>query len=78
VAVIAHQAVLRALYAYFTGTEPERCPYLSVPLHTVLKLTPHAYGCHEERFPLAPQSANDHSHVQSQPPSQPPAEPHRG
>ena len=49
VLVIAHNAVLRALYAYFQGVPRERCPYLAIPLHTVIELTPHAYGCHETR-----------------------------
>jgi broad specificity phosphatase PhoE/predicted kinase len=54
VLVIAHNAVLRALYAYFQGVARERCPYLAIPLHTVIELTPHAYGCHETRMPLEP------------------------
>ena len=54
VLVIAHNAVLRALYAYFQGVPRERCPYLAIPLHTVIELTPHAYGCHETRLPLKP------------------------
>jgi 6-phosphofructo-2-kinase / fructose-2,6-biphosphatase 3 len=54
VLVIAHNAVLRALYAYFQGVPRERCPYLDIPLHTVIELTPHAYGCHETRVPLEP------------------------
>ncbi len=54
VLIIAHQAVLRALYAYFLGMPTEHCPYLSVPFHTVIELTPHAYGCSEERVALAP------------------------
>lgn len=54
VLVIAHNAVLRALYAYFQGIPRERCPYLAIPLHTVIELTPHAYGCHETRMPLEP------------------------
>jgi broad specificity phosphatase PhoE/predicted kinase len=54
VLVIAHNAVLRALYAYFQGVPRERCPYLPIPLHTVIELTPHAYGCHETRLPLEP------------------------
>jgi broad specificity phosphatase PhoE/predicted kinase len=54
VLVIAHNAVLRALYAYFQGVPRERCPYLPIPLHTVIELTPHAYGCHEARMPLEP------------------------
>jgi len=54
VLVVAHNAVLRALYAYFQGIPRERCPYLAIPLHTVIELTPHAYGCHETRMPLDP------------------------
>jgi broad specificity phosphatase PhoE/predicted kinase len=54
VLVIAHNAVLRALYAYFQGVPRERSPYLAIPLHTVIELTPHAYGCHETCMPLEP------------------------
>jgi broad specificity phosphatase PhoE len=57
VLVIAHNAVLRALYAYFQGVPRERCPYLAIPLHTLIELTPHAYGCHETRMPLEPRLA---------------------
>lgn len=52
--IVAHQAVLRALYAYFADIEAAKCPFLSIPLHTVIKLTPKAYGCEEQRIPLAP------------------------
>nr|KAJ3418631.1 Fructose-2,6-bisphosphatase [Polyrhizophydium stewartii] len=48
--IIGHQAVLRAIYAYFLNIPHERLPYIKVPLHTVVKLTPKAYGCEEERF----------------------------
>jgi broad specificity phosphatase PhoE/predicted kinase len=54
VLVIAHQAVLRALYAYFRDLPATDCPSLSIPLHTVIQLTPTAYGCQEQRFPLPP------------------------
>jgi broad specificity phosphatase PhoE/predicted kinase len=54
VLVIAHQAVHRALYAYFREQDPEACPHLSIPLHTVIRLVPGAYGCVETRFPLPP------------------------
>jgi 6-phosphofructo-2-kinase/fructose-2,6-biphosphatase len=53
VLVIAHQAVLRAIYAYFHNIPPEQCTRLQIPLHTVIHLQPHAYGCQEERIPLA-------------------------
>lgn len=50
--VIAHQAILRAIYAYFMDTPPRQIPFIEVPLHTVIQLTPTAYGCEEKRFPL--------------------------
>lgn len=52
VLVIAHQAVLRAIYAYFHNIPPEQCTRLQIPLHTVIELQPHAYGCQEERVTL--------------------------
>lgn len=54
VLVISHQAVLRAIYGYLTGRELERIPHLSIPLHTVMELTPKAYGFAEQRFSLGP------------------------
>lgn len=50
--VVAHQAVLRCLYAYFLDLPMETTPHLEVPLHTLIKLTPTPYGCDEERFIL--------------------------
>jgi broad specificity phosphatase PhoE/adenylylsulfate kinase-like enzyme len=52
--VIGHNAIVRALYAYLTGVPPEQCPHLSFPLHTIVQLNPHAYGCHETRISLDP------------------------
>lgn len=43
---------MRCLYAYFLDLPSEEIPYLSIPLHTVIKLTPQAYGCSEKRFKL--------------------------
>ncbi len=54
VLVIAHQAVIRALYAYFLDHRPTDCPRLSVPLHTVIELTPKAYTCVERQIFLGP------------------------
>jgi len=54
VLVVAHRAVLRALYAYFLQLAPEEIPHLDMPLHTIIKLTPTAYGCLEERERLVP------------------------
>uniref|UniRef100_A0A914RXZ1 6-phosphofructo-2-kinase domain-containing protein n=1 Tax=Parascaris equorum TaxID=6256 RepID=A0A914RXZ1_PAREQ len=44
------EAVLRCILAYFDNKSPEELPYLNVPLHTVIKLTPKAYSCHIEMF----------------------------
>jgi broad specificity phosphatase PhoE/predicted kinase len=38
VLVVGHQAVLRALYAYWMDRSPEGCPFISVPLHTLLEI----------------------------------------
>jgi broad specificity phosphatase PhoE/predicted kinase len=54
VLVIGHRAVLRALYAYFQQLPRASVPHLDVPLHTVIKLTPTAYSCLEERTALEP------------------------
>ncbi|GMS87934.1 hypothetical protein PENTCL1PPCAC_10109 [Pristionchus entomophagus] len=50
VLVISHQAVLRCILAYFTNQNRDDLPYLKVPLHTVIKLTPKAYSCEVEMF----------------------------
>lgn len=52
--IVAHQAVIRALYAYLMDRPPRECPHLPIPLHTVIELSPNAYGCDEHRFPLDP------------------------
>ncbi|CAF3743854.1 unnamed protein product [Rotaria sordida] len=58
VLVITHQAVIRCILAYFLDKDPERLPYMKVPLHTVIKLTPMAYGCMMERIPLSVEAVN--------------------
>jgi 6-phosphofructo-2-kinase/fructose-2,6-biphosphatase 2 len=59
VLVIAHRAVLRALYAYFQQRSRIDVPHLDMPLHTLIKLTPTAYSCLEERTPLDPQPTRE-------------------
>ena len=54
VLVVAHQAILRALYGYLTGHPREEVPHIEIPMHTVIALTPRAYGCDEERHLLGP------------------------
>jgi 6-phosphofructo-2-kinase/fructose-2,6-biphosphatase 2 len=48
--IVGHQAVVRAIYAYFHNIPHEELPYIKVPLHTIIKLTPKAYSCIEERI----------------------------
>ena len=38
--IITHQAVLRCLYAYFMNVPQEESPWMSIPLHTLIKLEP--------------------------------------
>jgi broad specificity phosphatase PhoE/predicted kinase len=54
VLVIAHRAVLRALYAYFQQLPRVDVPHIDMPLHSVIKLAPTAYSCLEERTELGP------------------------
>ena len=50
--VIAHQAVLRALYAYFMDMEPADVLRMEIPLHTVIQLSPGPYAFVETRWKL--------------------------
>uniref|UniRef100_A0A8C2J189 6-phosphofructo-2-kinase/fructose-2,6-biphosphatase 3 n=1 Tax=Cyprinus carpio TaxID=7962 RepID=A0A8C2J189_CYPCA len=60
VLVICHQAVMRCLLAYFLDKSADEMPYLKCPLHTVLKLTPVAYGCKVESISLNVDAVNTH------------------
>lgn len=48
--IVTHQAVLRCIYAYFMGVDQERSPWMEVPLHCLIKLTPRAYKTEEQRM----------------------------
>lgn len=52
VIVVGHRAVLRCLYGYFNGTPEEDIPYLELPLHEVIKLSPGPYGTKIRKFPF--------------------------
>ncbi|XP_041316398.1 6-phosphofructo-2-kinase/fructose-2,6-bisphosphatase 2 isoform X4 [Pyrgilauda ruficollis] len=60
VLVISHQAVMRCLVAYFLDKSADELPYLRCPLHTILKLTPVAYGCKVETITLDVEAVNTH------------------
>jgi len=50
--IVGHQGIHRLLYAYFMGLPRDQAPYVSIPLNTVIELTPRAYGCEEKRYLL--------------------------
>jgi len=58
--IIGHQAILRCLYAYFHNLSQDELPYIKIPLHTVIKLTPKAYGCDEERYKVPINAVDTH------------------
>lgn len=60
VLIIGHQAIIRCLYAYFMGLSQEQLPYIKVPLHTLIRISPRAYGCIEERFSVPIESVDTH------------------
>ena len=57
--IIAHQGILRLLYAYLMGLPREEAPYVSIPLNTVIKLEPKTYTCEEVRFQLLSKPKTD-------------------
>ncbi|PSN37760.1 6-phosphofructo-2-kinase/fructose-2 [Blattella germanica] len=60
VLVVSHQAVIRCLLAYFLDKSADELPYLFVPLHTIIKLTPVAYGCKVEHIKLPIECVDTH------------------
>nr|XP_055040292.1 6-phosphofructo-2-kinase/fructose-2,6-bisphosphatase 2 isoform X2 [Misgurnus anguillicaudatus] len=60
VLVICHQAVMRCLLAYFLDKSGDDLPYIKCPLHSVMKLTPVAYGCKVEMFNMNVEAVNTH------------------
>lgn len=51
------------------GLPREKAPYVSIPLNTVIELTPTAYGCEEKRYLLLSKEEmmNDWSDGQDEP-----------
>ncbi|KAI9295439.1 bifunctional 6-phosphofructo-2-kinase/fructose-2,6-bisphosphate 2-phosphatase [Neoconidiobolus thromboides FSU 785] len=58
--IIGHQAILRCIYGYFMDLPQSEIPYIKIPLHTVIKLTPMAYGTVEERFSAEIEAVDTH------------------
>jgi 6-phosphofructo-2-kinase/fructose-2,6-biphosphatase len=52
VVVIAHQAILRSLYAYFTDKPLKEVPHIEMPLHTIIEIQMGVTGVQEKRYKL--------------------------
>uniref|UniRef100_A0A6B2L3P3 6-phosphofructo-2-kinase domain-containing protein n=1 Tax=Arcella intermedia TaxID=1963864 RepID=A0A6B2L3P3_9EUKA len=50
--IISHQATLRTLISYWINCPQVKIPYVEVPFHTVLCLTPTPHGCSEVRYEI--------------------------
>ncbi|KAG0324981.1 Fructose-2,6-bisphosphatase [Dissophora globulifera] len=58
--IIGHQAILRCIYAYFMNLSHERLPYIKIPLHTLIQLTPGTYACDEKRYKVDIEAVDTH------------------
>nr|GEV28287.1 6-phosphofructo-2-kinase/fructose-2,6-bisphosphatase-like isoform X1 [Tanacetum cinerariifolium] len=52
VVVVSHQAVLRALYAYFADRPLKEIPHIEMPLHTIIEIQMGVAGVQEKRYKL--------------------------
>jgi broad specificity phosphatase PhoE/adenylylsulfate kinase-like enzyme len=50
--IVAHNAIIRSIYAFFKGLKQEQVPYVDIPLHTLICLRTRPYGCDERRYKL--------------------------
>jgi len=48
--IVAHQAVLRVILAYFYNLDNNEIPFLDVPLHTLFKFESTHFGYKETQF----------------------------
>ncbi|KAJ7746378.1 6-phosphofructo-2-kinase-domain-containing protein [Mycena metata] len=58
--LMSRTAYILSRYAYFHHLPQDDLPYIKIPLHTVIKLTPKAYGCDEERYALPISAVDTH------------------
>lgn len=42
----------RCILGYFLEVDENELPYLEIPMHTITKLSPRAYGCDKETIPM--------------------------
>ncbi|CAB3253164.1 unnamed protein product [Arctia plantaginis] len=60
VVVVGHQAVLRCMLGYFLDTKLDELPYMTVPLHTIVKLTSYGYKYRVEMIKLPVDCVDTH------------------
>ena len=70
VCIVAHQAILRVIFGYFNGLHPEAIPTVSIPLHTLIELSPRPDGTMSVEYipwkPAAVPPASSHGHASVQ------------
>ncbi|RUS21930.1 6-phosphofructo-2-kinase-domain-containing protein, partial [Endogone sp. FLAS-F59071] len=52
VLIIAHESVLRCLYAYLFDRPESEIPRIAIPQHYLIEIVPSAYGCKETRMEI--------------------------
>ena len=65
--VIGHQAVNRCILAYYTELSEDDLPWLDIPMHQVMRLTPQAYGCKAEYVDLGEHVRKKSHHISTCP-----------
>jgi 6-phosphofructo-2-kinase / fructose-2,6-biphosphatase 2 len=58
--IIGHQAILRVILGYLMGVELDEIPYLKVPLHVIVRVTPTPYGCEIKEHTSQVEAVNTH------------------
>ncbi|KAJ2945509.1 hypothetical protein O0L34_g323 [Tuta absoluta] len=60
VVVVGHQAVLRCMLGYFLDAKLDELPYMTVPLHTIVKLTSYGYKYKVEMIKMPVECVDTH------------------
>ncbi|CAG9788609.1 unnamed protein product [Diatraea saccharalis] len=60
VVVVGHQAVLRCMLGYFLDAKLDELPYMTVPLHTIVKLTSYGYKYKVEMIKMPIECVDTH------------------
>lgn len=58
--IIGHQAILRVIFGYLMGVRVDEIPYLRIPLHAVVRVTPTPYGCEVREYTSSISAVDTH------------------